>query len=350
MGIPSVFAEGVMTKRRLESDPLGPALACGASYRYKTRDGQGNLVRAVAGWLQDMVRHYDGQEWVISADRLRRTDTFPVSVFHGRPLSWSIEDFISRICSGAKLDDTVVLVAAVYLSRVIEKAGGKLPVSSCTVHRLMLQAITLASKFMLDHPRSNKVMASFADLAIGKFNELEVKFLCAIQYELAVSPEDIELAEGALQIVRVPCDKACEIKKRKVDVLQDYSNQSSAVGGVAACNNSVEWEGVKKVDNNSTENGAANNYNKVNVPGPTDLVASVCLEASNNYAQEIASTLYPKSHKASCQPPNDIAQSTVNTSDIKDIECNLSRMPPQPTKMSTPERRGSYTLIATAAE
>merc|ERR1711998_477835 len=350
MGIPSVFAEGVMTKRRLESDPLGPALACGASYRYKTRDGQGNLVRAVAGWLQDMVRHYDGQEWVISADRLRRTDTFPVSVFHGRPLSWSIEDFISRICSGAKLDDTVVLVAAVYLSRVIEKAGGKLPVSSCTVHRLMLQAITLASKFMLDHPRSNKVMASFADLAIGKFNELEVKFLCAIQYELAVSPEDIELAERALQIVRVPCDEACEIKKRKVDVLQDYSNQSSIVGGVAACNNSVEWEGVK-VDN-STENGAANNYNKVNVTVPTvptDL-ASVCLGPSNNYKQEIVSALCPKSHKASYQPPNDIAQSTVRASDIKDIECSLPHMPPQPTKMSTPERRGSYTLIATAAE
>merc|ERR1711998_45156 len=182
------------------------------------------------------------------------------------------------------------------------------------------------------------------------FNELEVKFLCAIQYELAVSPEDIELAEGALQIVRVPCDEACEIKKRKVEVLQEHTNQSGVVGGVAACNNSVDRE-VKKVDN-STENGAANNYKKVDVKS-TDRVSSACLGGSNNYTQEIVPqpALCPKlAHTACYQAPNDIAQD-AKASDVKDrTECTMAHMPPQPTKMSTPERRGSYTLIAIAAE
>merc|ERR1711988_1707886 len=215
----------LMTKRRHESH-LAPALG-----EHGDTEGEGRgLIRAVSCWLQDMARYYDSLEWTVTSRGLQRTEAFPVSAFHGRPLSSSIEDFVKRICTCADLDETVVLVAAVYLSRVIEKAGGKLPVSSCTVHRLILQAITLASKFMLDHPRSNKVMASFADLAIGKFNELEVKFLCAIQYELAVSPADMELAADALQIVRVPCDdETCVIKKRKVEVLQDHSNKSSAV-------------------------------------------------------------------------------------------------------------------------
>jgi len=344
-----------MAKRRLESD-LDPALACGATYKYATRDGQGDLVRAVAGWLQDMVRHYDAQEWTISAEGLRRTGAFPVSAFHGRPLSWSIEDFICRICTGAKLDDTVVLVAAVYLSRVIEKAGGKLPVSSCTVHRLILQAITLASKFMLDHPRSNKVMASFADLAIGKFNELEVKFLCAIQYELAVSPADMELAADALQIVRVPCDdETCVIKKQKVEVLQDHSNKSSVVGGVAARNNSEDQEGVK-MENTSQEEGAANNYNhnKVGVIKPTGPAsAQACVEASNNYLELVQqSAVCTKTAQVGYYTSSDDANahiSVIKASDIKNADCSMST-PPQPTKMSTPDRRGSYTLIATAAE
>merc|ERR1712167_145473 len=98
-----------------------------------------------------------------------------------------------------RLDENVFLVAAVYICRIIEKAPG-LPISSCTVHRLLLQAITVGAKFTLDHPRSNKSMASFADFPVSKFNQLEVKFLCAIKYDLAVTPSDIAIAEGALQM------------------------------------------------------------------------------------------------------------------------------------------------------
>ena len=42
-----------------------------------------------------------------------------------------------RIASLAKLEESVFLVAAVYICRIIEKAPG-LPISSCTVHRLLL--------------------------------------------------------------------------------------------------------------------------------------------------------------------------------------------------------------------
>merc|ERR1711939_279135 len=218
-----------MTKRQLESS-VELSLACDVpNFAHGDTGGDGRLcvVRAVSHWLQDMVRYYDSLEWTVTPSGLVRTNAFPVSVFHGRPLSASIEDFIRKICTCAKLDESVVLVAAVYLSRIVEKAEGELPISSCTVHRLLLQAMTVGAKFTLDHPRSNKSMASFADIPVSKFNQLEVKFLCAIQYDLAVTPADIAIAEGALQMTT-----AHTRKKVKVDVLQDNSNnQSSSASG-----------------------------------------------------------------------------------------------------------------------
>jgi len=356
-------AEGVMTKRRSESEEtLSSAVACGAPYGYRFMKnqchGQG-LVIAVACWLQDMVSHYDSLEWTITSSGLQRTNAFPVSAFHGRPLSVSIENFIQQICKGAQLDDSIILVAAVYLSRIVEKANGELPVSSCTVHRLLLQAITLAAKFMLDHPRSNKVMAAFADLTISKFNELEVKFLCAIQYTLVVSLVDMELAEDALQIVRCTTYEHARGGKRARtgDTPHNNSNRSSIVGGVAACNNSIKSEAIEVELNqgeeevllaeasnsgNTKENRvevAPNNYNDV-------MTAALCeCETVNpvpSCTQSMQLCVMSPQRESSV-----LVDSKLST--IKPAQCSMCT-PPKPTKMSTPERRGVYTLIAIAAE
>jgi len=319
------------------------------------------LVRAVSCWLQDMVRHYDSLEWRITASGLQRTNAFPVSVFHGRPLSSSIEDFINRICTCAKLDESVVLVAAVYLSRIVEKADGKLPVSSCTVHRLLLQALTVGAKFVLDHPRSNKAMASFANLPASKFNQLEVKFLCAIQYDLAVSPADMAIAKDALQLS--PARSAPVQKKSKVDVLQDNSNQSSVVCGVAASNNSVEKDGVENsYEDEATDNNYINGLEKRSDEKTVETLLGIEEAApdaySNNYsdATDTDTAVSPMwSQSSGCSSANPISPQTGTCadskgSDVKNIE-GAHQMPPGSTpRLSTPERRGSYSLVATAAE
>jgi len=346
-----------MTKRRLESD-LVPALACDVpNFAQKEMAGKGGvcLVRAVSQWLQDMVRYYDSLEWIITPSGLRRTDAFPVSAFHGRPLSASIEDFIRKICTCAKLDDSVVLVAAVYLSRIVEKAQGELPISSCTVHRLLLQAMTIGAKFTLDHPRSNKSMASFADIPVAKFNQLEVKFLCAIQYDLAVTPADIAIAEGALQIntAHEPVQK-----KMKMDVLRDNSNQSSKACGVAASNNyskESEVDGILITDgmeNNSSaeeatnnDNGGCGNSNEI----PTMLAGEEMPtpDLHNNNSTAASPDLW--SDASQC-PSAQLSPVGTAQPVHKGTDTMLSGSMPEPTKMSTPERCGSYTLVATAAE
>merc|ERR1711998_74438 len=334
MGIPArVRSERwLMTKRRHESH-LAPALG---EHGDTEEEGEGRgIIQAVSCWLQDMARYYDSLEWTVTSSGLQRTEAFPVSAFHGRPLSSSIEDFVKRICTCADLDESVVLVAAVYLSRVLEKAGGKLPVSSCTVHRLLLQAMTISAKFVLDHPRSNKAMAALADIPVNKFNQLEVKFLCAIQYDLAVSPADMQIAKDALQLV------APVHKKRKV---LNNSNSCSSVGGVAARNNSQCHDGVENTFEEEEE--VTNNYSATlegaeSILGAHELPTAVM----DSMAMESTSTTHSP----------EWSRSSGCTTDAPQIDSKLLPVVPmaQPTtQMSTPERRDTYSmaLVATAAE
>jgi hypothetical protein len=303
-----------------------------------------------------MVRYFDSLEWSVTpSGGLVRTDAFPVSVFHGRPLSASIEDFIRKICHCAKLDESVVLVAAVYLSRVADKAEGKLPISSCTVHRLLLQAMTVGAKFTLDHPRSNKSMASFADIPVSKFNQLEVKFLCAIQYDLAVTPADIVIAEGTLQMTtHMPCDLPAH-KKVKVDVLQDDSNQSSSVSGVAASNNSNEMEENSKEEHSSAE-VATNNYKVECCDSNENTISTAFIgeemptpDFPNNNSIAVSPDCWSQASQCPAQVQAIDWNPFSNTASSKSTDMLPTDMH-EPTKMSTPERLGSYTLVATAAE
>lgn len=356
-----------MSKRRRDDSPT---CASDGTVQFAECEDRKELVRMVSCWLQDMVRYYDSLEWTIGANGLQRTNVFPVSAFHGRPLSSSIERFIHTICSGAKLDDSVIIVAAVYMSRIIEKAGGELPVSSCTVHRLLLLALTVGAKFVLDHPRSNKVMASFADLPISKFNQLEVRFLCAIQYNLAVSPADIEIAKNALCCTPLSCD-AGECKRIKTEVYDKCNESSSASGseGLAAYNNLSESDGeecnnYKQLAVAEEETAkcktitsdvplrdlAANNYtadtNECSKTHTEHCVVSAEPFAASPKWSQVPS---PGGSTASTQVPlrSDLICADTKTSAMNGTPCSML---PQPTKLSTPERRGKYALVAIAAE
>jgi len=225
------------------------------------------------------------------------------------------------------------------------------------VHRLLLQAITVGAKFTLDHPRSNKSMASFADIPVGKFNQLEVKFLCAIQYDLSVTPSDIAIAEKALQMTtHMQCVEPVQ-KKMKV-VLQDHSNQSSSAYGVAASNNSKENEDNSNAEVESNNSNVSENevvvleyYNSKD--GTSRMEYSSAEAASNNYntpkvGPEIST---PDLHTDTNNSPVASPDCWSSATGLPDAtpKANFNGVP-EPTKMLTPEKLGSYTLVATAAE
>jgi len=290
-----------MTKRRL--DDIKPA-AVGDGAPSCCTYPQTPGLDLVCRWLHALVRHYDSLEWTIGSNGLQRTSNFPVTAFHGRPLPMSVEQFLIRFRTHAKFDDGVFLVAAVYLSRIIEGMAG-LPVSSCTVHRLLLAALTIGAKFVHDSPLPNKAMAMIAGIPLSQLNKLEIKFLCGIQYNLAVSPADISTATDALHAMEADksfsmaeCTSVDNMVVKREEEVAMVGRSEEEVAMVGCSEEEVAMVG------RSEEEVASNNYDDVDIK-PLK---------RQRLAGESAST-------ALC-----------------------------PAKLSTPERRGEYALVATAAE
>lgn len=353
-----------MTKRRLASF-LASSFADDAPHsNAKTvcAEGSRDVISAISSWLEEMVRHYDSREWTMTSDGLKRTEEFAVSGFHGRPLSASIEGFLRRISSLARLDENVFLVAAVYICRIIEKAPG-LPISSCTVHRLLLQAVVVGAKFSLDHPRSNKMMASFADVPLKKFNQLEVKFLCLIQYDLAVSPNDIAMARAALGMLdEVPLvEETVSCKRIKLGECGGTTYSTIAVG----TSGTTEEVGIASVESEMDEMSHLtedNNYNTSSPDMSEDLAVGVitpCISACSTNSMTAVSPEWSTQSGGDVETRNNSNddKSSVNqqhnapTQGIMQGSKTGSSSPPQMASMPTPERKLlCNNVIAHAAE
>lgn len=360
-----------MTKRRLASFL---AVSLGADAQGASPEAAAGVIPAMAKWLQQMVRHYDSLEWTVTPDGLQRTDEFPVSAFHGRPLSASIEGFIRRICSLAKLEDSVVLVAAVYLRRILEKCPD-LPISSCTVHRLLLQAVAVGAKFSLDHPRSNKVMASLVQMAPKKYNQLEIKFLCLIQYDLAVSPADLATARSSLGMVEMDVEEQerCEdanpraYKKIKLGSSMEYGTTYTTF----ECDMGTTEEG--SVYSEGSEVEAMSHLEECNNFTSTDIVGEQAQESDTGVVTPCLSESSPDSTavspgwsagSATAPPAGASPNNSINNYDpnnytpntLLEIEAESQKQyyattTLEDTKLSSPERNayGNH-VVATAAE
>jgi hypothetical protein len=342
--------EGSMTKR--PASDLAAPFGDVAPRSDHDAQGRGVVIARIAAWLEKMVRHYDSREWAVGANGLERTQTFAISAFHGRPLSTSIEGFLRRIYTLAKLEETVILVAAVYMQRIVEKCPG-LPISSCTVHRLLLSALTVGAKFSLDRPRSNKTMASFVGMPPKKFNQNEVKFLCLMQYDLNVSPEEIASVKNFLG-VEEPRVEAPACKKIKLGSSggTTYSTIDVLAAGMESGEESGADEMSRLMDKDSTVDEMShveepNNYNTVEVGGQE--VDIPCLS-------DVSAATSPEwSNSSGCNTPQEAGTPLcTGKKPVQGFLANATKgdaSSPEPTKMSTPERQTALrSLVAIAAE
>jgi len=353
-----------MGKRRLES-PLGSPLPSAPQHDIPPDDVYtlNDLPRTVSCWLEAMVAHYDALEWCITADGLQRTGAFPVSVYHGRPLPVGIANLIMRLTVLMDIDTQVVLVAAVYLSRLLER--GSIPVSSCTVHRLLLVAIVVALKFTHDRTPSNQIMASVAGIETAELNKLEVKFLCGLGYNLRVSPSDMATAVSALrQMVEVETVGECSVESGMED--SDYVVESNGEEEIATNNyNGLEERSCNNY--NSSAGGAASSKRRKLGEGEETEQRSNYYDASSydtsdsnhvvGVSDDPESPGWSQCGSEATSPTSSINSTNSGNSGtratVKGRAAANAVRPVMPfsKELATPERRGAFTLgVAAQAE
>ncbi|KAI9168499.1 cyclin-like protein interacting with PHO85 [Blastocladiella emersonii ATCC 22665] len=115
-----------------------------------------------------------------------------VSRFHARSVPpISIHSYVNRILKYAPCANLVFISVLVYLDRM---ARAKVPfvVCSANIHRLLIAAVMVATKFYSDVFYTNSHYAKVGGLAVMELNQLELEFLFMNEFNLMISPQEFQ--------------------------------------------------------------------------------------------------------------------------------------------------------------
>ncbi|KAJ1570099.1 hypothetical protein HK096_000921 [Nowakowskiella sp. JEL0078] len=140
------------------------------------------ITHMISDMLQRLINHND--RIPLSSTTLTR--------FHSRaPPAISIYDYLRRIIKYASIEPVCLLVLLVYADRVCERQPS-FTVSSLTVHRFIITAITVACKSLCDSYLTNSMYARVGGISTKELNILELEFLFLTDFQLSVTSELIQ--------------------------------------------------------------------------------------------------------------------------------------------------------------
>ncbi|KNE55928.1 hypothetical protein AMAG_01784 [Allomyces macrogynus ATCC 38327] len=144
--------------------------------------------------VKDTVRIMAALLTTIAAanDPLVRTASVAISRFHTRALPpISVHAYLVRVLKYAPCPSLVFIAVLVYLDRM---ARARVPfiVCSSNVHRLLITAIMVATKFHSDVFYTNAHYAKVGGVSVAELNQLELEFLFMNEFNLMVPPEELQ--------------------------------------------------------------------------------------------------------------------------------------------------------------
>lgn len=133
-----------------------------------------NLVGLVSSMLQQLVDINDRFE--LNPEKLTR--------FHSRtPPAISIRDYLVRIVRFCSVEKSI-LITLIYFIDLLAKSYQSFSVTTLTVHRFLITAVTVASKGLCDTFCTNTHYARVGGLSPMELNLLEVEFLTRVDYNI----------------------------------------------------------------------------------------------------------------------------------------------------------------------
>ena len=124
-----------------------------------------------------------------------------MTTLKGRSWWWVVRD---RIYANSACSDSCLILAVIYIDRFVEST--QFCVVSQNMHKLLLAAIMLASKFFDDTFCSNAFFAEIGLVSLAEVNRMEQVFLSAIHYSLYVD-EKLFLRYYSDVCYRVHCSR-----------------------------------------------------------------------------------------------------------------------------------------------
>lgn len=98
-----------------------------------------------------------------------------------------------RFCSSSR---SAFIAAFFYLHKIAAVPDSQLHINSLNIHRLLLTAVLLATKFIDDVHHDNAHFAMVGGLVVEELNALEIHFLKLLQFKLTINFDEMDLFES----------------------------------------------------------------------------------------------------------------------------------------------------------
>jgi len=117
----------------------------------------------------------------------------PVTRFHARsiPTNITIQQYLSRILKYAPCSNVVFISILVYLDR-LANSPKPFVVNSYNIHRFLIVAIMVSTKFFSDVFYTNIHYAKVGGVTNLELNQLELEFLFMLNFDLIIQQEEFE--------------------------------------------------------------------------------------------------------------------------------------------------------------
>lgn len=181
--------------------------------------------------------------------------------FHSRtPPNISLSDYLRRIVKYTSVEKSCLLILLIYIDRVCE-LHPHFTISSLTVHRFLITAVTVSSKALCDSYCTNSHYAKVGGISTQEINALELEFLSLIDWHLASTGPILQQYYANL-VEQHPCyerviseenSKAIN-KKRRRSSTETLENTTPILEPTTTVkNNSLDTDDLKLEEENTKE-------------------------------------------------------------------------------------------------
>ena len=102
----------------------------------------------------------------------------------------SLEDYLKRIVKYANVEISTLICSVMYIDKMCEKNNYILCFNN--IHRLLLTAVVISSKFNEDSHYNNRYYAKIGGITIDEMNDLELLMCSYLDFKIFILPENYE--------------------------------------------------------------------------------------------------------------------------------------------------------------
>src|SRR5271169_4648435 len=103
----------------------------------------------------------------------------------------SVTDYLLRIVKYSSLEKPTLLATVFYID-LLSRNYPAFTLSSLTVHRFLITAVTVASKGLCDAFCTNTHYAKVGGISVAELNMLELEFLKKVDWQIVPEPSVLE--------------------------------------------------------------------------------------------------------------------------------------------------------------